>query len=193
MSGLRRWVRSGSPQGVAINSTATIHLGTGLDYHQLLLKYTSTIANMTEIRVIANGVSIMRLSAAQLNEINQYYGRASAGTDAQLFIDFDRRGVRTRSAGQISALGTGPHNAETNPRPITSLSVEVDLGAVASPALTLAALVSKGGPSGAVRKIRPFVHTPGGSGDHQISDFPQGDILLAAHLKSSQIVRFASK
>lgn len=189
MSGIRSWVRVGSPSGVAVNSTATAHLAMGRTYHALLMKYTSTIANMSEIRVVANGVAIWRLSALQLDELNQHYGRAAAGDNAELLLDFDRRGVRARSGAELSAIGCLPWNPETNANPITSLTLEVDLGAGAAPAITVAALVSAGEPAGVMRKIRPFTHTPPGAATFEIDSFPRQEIILAAHLKSSLITR----
>ena len=189
MAGIRKWVRTGSPSGVAVSSTATVHLPMGRTYHALQLKYTSIISNMTEIRVVANGVAIWRLTALQLDELNQFYGRAVGGDNAELMIDFDRRGVRARSGAEFSAIGCAPFNQETNPRPITSLTLEVDLGAGLTPALSVAAYVSAAEPAGALRKIRPFSHAPAGAGVFEIDSFPRQEIILAAHLKSAAITR----
>ena len=193
MSGIRKWVRSGTPQGVAANSTATAHLATNLTYHQLCLSFTSTLANLEEIRVVANGVAIHRYTGTQLDALAQYYGRAASSTNTQLFLDFDRRGIRARGGSEISGIGTAPYNAETNPRPITSLALEVDLGAGASPTLEVATLVSRADPAGAVRKVRTFTHSPTAAGDFQIGDLPRGDIILAGHFHSTALTRLISQ
>ncbi|KKM66801.1 hypothetical protein LCGC14_1477610 [marine sediment metagenome] len=189
MAGIRKWVRVGSPSGVAINSTATAHLAMGRTYHALLMKFTSTLANMSEIRVVTNGVAIWRLSAEELDELNQHYGRAASGTNGELVLDFDRRGVRARSGAELSAIGCAPWNAETNNNAITSLTLEVDFGAGATPALTVAAYVSQAESAGVMRKIRPFTHTPPGAATFEIDSFPRQEIILAAHLKSALLTR----
>ncbi len=187
MSGIRRWVKVGSFQGVAASSTATTHLATNQTFHSLILSHANAVSTLDEIRVMANGVAIHRYSGAQLDALNQYYGRAAGTSGGELFIDFDRRGIRARGGAEISGIGTAPFNPETNLNPITSLSVEVDLDATASPSLSMVAQVSGADPAGSVRKVRPFTHSPAGSGDFQIGDLPRGDIILAAHMSSSAI------
>ena len=121
-------------EGVAANQTATLRLPIGFTFHQLYISYggTFTLAQMTEIRVVANGQTIMRLdSGAVLDDYNTYEGRAAAS--GILCIDFDRYNLRTRAGEEFTALGTG---FPQDPTPLTTLSVEIDIGGATNPTLS---------------------------------------------------------
>ena len=183
--------RQPSFEGVAANSTATLRLARGYTYHDILIHYTGTgtmaISNMTEIRVLANGTVFQRFTGAQLDALNQYYGDAAAAADGYIWLHFDRQGLRTRPARELTAVGTGPRDSDTNPNPIETLTIEIDLGATASPTLSAVARVSQASPAGVLRKILQFSHTAGGSGEFQISDFPKRDAILAVHSSQANI------
>lgn len=167
--------RMPSFEGVAANQTATLRLPIGFTYHQLYIAYggTFTLANMTEIRVVANGQTIMRLdSGAVLDDYNTYEGRVAAS--GILCIDFDRYNLRTRAGEEFTALGTGFPN---DPTPITTLSVEIDIATATGPTLSARAVQSVPRPLGLIKKLRTFTYAPGGAGDFEISDLPRGDLI----------------
>ncbi len=162
-------------EGVAAGNTATLRCPIGLTYQQLLITYSGvTLAQMDEIRVLANGEPIMRFtSGTQLDNINQYEGRAAAA--GVLVIDFARYNLRTRQGEEFTALGTGDPN---DPQKITTLSVEIDINAAAtSPALSAKAVQSLPRPVGMIKKVRQFNYTVSATGDFEISDLPKGDII----------------
>lgn len=165
--------------GVAAAQTATLKCPIGLTYHQLLVTYTGvTLAQMDEIRVIANGQTIQKYtSGTQLNEFNQFYGRAAAS--GILIIDFERYGLTRRDAREITALGTGKaQNATTNPNPISTLNVEIDINAgAAAPVLSARAIQSGPAVTGLILKRRSYAYSPAASGDFEISDLPKGDLI----------------
>ena len=167
--------RMPSFEGVAANQTATLRLPIGFTYHQLWIAYggTFTLANMTEIRVVANGQTIMRLdSGAVLDDYNTYEGRTAAG--GLLCIDFDRYGMRTRAGEEFTALGTGAPNDTT---PLTTLAVEIDIATATGPTLSARAVQSVPRPLGLIKKVRTFTFAPTGAGDFEIADLPRGDLI----------------
>lgn len=162
-------------EGVAAGNTATLRCPIGLTYHQLLITYAGvTLAQMDEVRVLANGEVIHRYtSGTQLDALNTYEGRAAAG--GVLTIDFDRYGLRTRRAEEVTALGTGD---PADPSKITTLSVEIDINAAAvGTALSAKAIQSAAQPVGIIKKVRQFNYTVPGAGDFEIADLPKGDII----------------
>lgn len=184
-------------EGVAVNSTATLRIPRGFTYHDILLRFGSTggmaLSNITEIRVLANGTVFQRFSATQLDALNRYYGDAAASgagvaaTPDSLWLHFDRQGLRTRPAREITAVGTGPRDPERNPNPIETFTIEVDLGADAGPFMGAIARVSQASAAGVIRKVLQFSHTAGGSGEYQIADFPRRDAILASHHLAANI------
>ncbi len=93
-------------EGVAAGQTATVRLPIGNTYHKLLVPYSGvTLAQMDEIRVIANGKTIQRLIGGDvLDSMNQFDGRNAAG--GILTIDFERFGLRTRAGSEFTVIGT---------------------------------------------------------------------------------------
>jgi len=113
-------------QGVAANSTARVELPIGRRYHSVDLAI-GTLANVGEIRVIANGQTIQRYTAAQLNALNQFDGMTAAGaTTSLLRIMFDRYDLLSAAFEMGTALNTAI--ADSAGVAITSLSVECDVG-----------------------------------------------------------------
>jgi len=162
-------------EGVAAGNTATLRLPIGNSYHQLLLTYSGvTLAQMNEIRVVANGEPVMRFtSGTQLDDINQFEGRAAAA--GVIVIDFDRYNLRTRRAEEITKIGTGDPN---DPTPITTLALEIDIdGAAAAPVLSCKAIQSGPEPVGLIKQVRQFNYTVSATGDFEISDLPKGDLM----------------
>ena len=177
-------------EGVAANSTATLRCPRGFTYHSIQLHYEGSaamaVSNLNEIRVLANGTVFQRFTGTQLDALNRYYGDAAAGNDGYVNLHFDRQGLRTRPAAEITAVGTGPRG-EDNPNPIETFTIEIDLGATAGPQLTAVAKVSQASPAGVLRKVLQFSHTAGGSGEFQIADFPKRDAIIAVHALQANI------
>lgn len=173
-------------EGVAASSTATCRLPIGLTYHQVYVRLGNVaagpgpeIGDITEIRVVANGENIQRIVGGDiLDAYNQFDGRAAfpaAGTAGFITIDFDRYGLRTRAGEEFTALGTGIPN---DPNPVTTLSLEIDIGAGATnPTLSAVARQSVPQPLGLIKKVRTFYESIGGAGDLEISTLPKGDVI----------------
>lgn len=168
--------------GVAANSTAILALPLGMTYHSISLDHGAlAVTNFSQIRVKVNGATIQEFTGAQLDALNQFYGHvAAASQNNVLHLMFDTPGVRTRAGREMTALGCAPYS-ESNKRPVQTVTIEIDLGAGASPAIVAYAKVSPPTPSGLVRKIKRFIYQPSATGDFEISDLPRGDAIAAMH------------
>lgn len=174
-------------EGVAENSTATIRLPRGWTYFGVVLTLAEvTPTEITEARLIANGDVIQRLSGLnELDAINQYQGRAAwhATNHPQIIWDFGRPNLLVRPNREVTAIGTGappgpgaPKAPGTDPRPISSLSIELDIGATASanpPAISARALQGGPSPSGLILRRDRFTYAPSAAGRFDISDLPR--------------------
>lgn len=178
---LKTPLRMPSFDGVQAGQTATAKLPIGHKYHELIIVYTGvTLAQMTEIRVLANGKVIHRYSASDRDAMNQFDGRAAA--NGELVIPFDRYGLKAKQMNEETALNAGPRGS--NGRAIRSLHVEVDIdAAAAAPDLKIRALRSKvdenSGP-GTVLHILKYTRDAAGAGEFEISDIPYGQRTSAA-------------
>ena len=179
--------------GVGVSQTATLDLPIGLTYHNLLLDLsggTFAPSNIDEIRVKANGRTIYTVDGLDLDVINKFDGRV--GSVIALFLDFERYGLKTRAATEITAIGTGaPRNTNAqsplyNPTPLGTLQLEVDIdGSAVTPALTAFAHQSAARPLGLIRHRRRFIYSPSGSGDFEISNLPRGLLIDKVYMKSA--------
>lgn len=159
--------------GVAPGQTATVSFPIGPTYHYAWLNYANlTLAQMLELRLVANGEVIRRYSGADLDAHNQFDKRAAAG--GMLFLDFERRLLLTRNGRELTALGTGMAN---DPTPIVNLTLECDIDAAAV-GPTLSGKVAISGPSdaGLILKNRIYTYNPTAAGDFEISDLPKKGI-----------------
>lgn len=178
-------------QGVAAGQTATLTLPIGLTYHALLIAYSGvTLAQMTEIRIKANGRQIFSQSAVDMDTTNQYNGLAAA--NGILRLDFDRVKLLTRAGQELTAIGTGapvnndPNSPMYNPTPLSTFQLEIEIaGAAAAPALSAKAVQSAPRPLGAIIKRRRFNYSATGAGDFEISDLPKGDLIDKILIKQS--------
>lgn len=162
-------------EGVAAGQTATLRLPTGLTYHQILIGYTGvTLAQIEEITVVANGKPIQTFrSGTEIDNRNKFDKRA-ASTDGLLVIDFERFGILTRAGREHTALGTGMPRSASNPHPITTLELQIQVAAAAvGTAFTAKAIQSAGSDTGVIKKVRTFTYDPAGAGDYEISDLPK--------------------
>lgn len=173
-----------APNAVAANSTTTFRLPIGRRYHSLTLVGAATtfgVADISEIRVLVNERVIQRFSGTERNVMNKFDGREDAAISAaefELVIPFDRYGILTREGEEFTALNTGSRDAAG--RAITSLSVEVDLGAgiTGTPSLQMYATQSEaleGGP-GYIPYILKSTRDWASADRYDISDLPRGGV-----------------
>lgn len=163
-----------SPEGVSAGNTATFKCQIGRQYLELQLEYSGvTLAQMTEIRVMANGKAIHTYSAEERDKMNQYMGMAAA--NGILRIPFTRSLLKTMAGELETGITTGV--PDKNGRIVTAFNVEVDIdGAASAPALKMQATQanpSAGGP-GTIMHIKRFRRNLSGAGEFEISDIPFG-------------------
>lgn len=172
--------RMPNAEGVSAGSTALFKLPISRRYHALMLSYTGvTLAQMTEIRLFANGKVIHRYSATFRDLLNRFDGRAAA--NGVLVIPFDRYNLKNRGGEEETALN--PDSFDDNGRGIRSLTLEIDIdGAAANPAFELNATQSEKLPGGAgtVLHVMHYPRSAAGAGELQISDLPFGGVTTQA-------------
>jgi len=166
--------RMPTPTGVGKGETALAKLPIGNRFHRLFLIYSGvTLAEMTEIRVLANAKTIHRYSATERDVLNQYRGLdAAAGI---LEIPFDRQDLLTRKGQEETAINTGSQNPNSG-QIITALNLEVDVdeNAVGTPSFQVYAEISDridGGP-GTVLHVKKHTRSAAGAGELEIADLP---------------------
>ena len=167
-------------EGVAAGNTALIKLPIGRRFHSIFLIYSGvTLAQMTEIRVMANGKVFQRFTATERDNMNQFIGQAAAAGILQ--IPFDRVGLKNREQEELTSVNTGVADAQGNA--INSFTIEIDIdGAAAAPALEMNATQSEsleGGP-GVMLNIRKDSRSIAGVGELEISDFIKGTAISQA-------------
>jgi hypothetical protein len=162
-------------EGVAAGQTATLRMPIGRTYEQLLITYGgATLAQLNELRIVANGEVIHRITEfTKLDSMNKFEGRTAAS--GVIVFDFNRYNLRTRAGEEFTALGTGVFD---DPRKITTLTAEIDIDAAAtSPTLSAKAIQSPPQNLGLVLKTRQYTYTAGASGEFEIADLPKGDTI----------------
>lgn len=166
--------RMPTPTGVGKGETALAKLPIGNRFHRLFLIYSGvTLAEMTEIRILANAKTIHRYSATERDVLNQYRGLdAAAGI---LEIPFDRQDLLTRKGQEETAINTGSQNPNSG-QIITALNLEVDVdeNAAGTPSFQVYAEISDridGGP-GTVLHVKKHTRSAAGSGELEIADLP---------------------
>ena len=177
--GQRIFKKVQSPEGVNPGQTATARFAIGSKYHDIALVTNMTLANMTEIRLIANNKVIHRYSAAQRDQINKFYGlEAFSGI---LYIPLDRKALKTRSMEEITGINTGVRGE--NGEKIHALFIEIDIASDAvTPTLdvyaTTSAATSDG--VGTVMHVTKATRNSPGAGELELSDMPFNSPTAAA-------------
>lgn len=173
-------VRMPAGEGIVAGQTGTFKLPIGRRFHELQLAFSGvTLAQMTEIRLFANGKVIHRYSGVDRDKINQFDGRAAAGNI--LIIPFDRYGLKTLAGEEETALNTG--SVDANGVGITSLYLEIDIdGNATAPVMTLSATQSDAlaGGAGTVLHIQKHIRDTAGAGEFDVSDLPRGNATSIA-------------
>ncbi len=172
---MRLHVKIPNSNGVAANQTATWVLPIGRRYHDLRIAYSGvTLANITQIRVKANGEAIRTFSGADLDSMNTYDGRGAAA--GILTIGFDRFGLYTQQGEEMSAIQTGSADPKTGVA-ITAFTLEMDL-ATGTPVIDVTATQSdnnadRPGP-GAILRVMRYQRVFTAVGVNELSDLPKG-------------------
>ena len=173
--------------GVGTGQTASLALPIGPAYRRLWLNYSGvSLAQMTEIRLTANGEVIRRYAAADLDTINQFDERQAAS--GQLFLDFERRLLLQRAAREITALGTGVPGA-LKATDIRNLVLEVDIAAGIAGTITLSGKADLANPqaSGLILKTRTYPYSPTAAGGYEIADLPKKGIWSRVYFFSTNV------
>lgn len=193
-----------SPTGVASGGGSLVSiLPIGLSYEELYIVFTGTIAiaDMTNIRINANGKPIQEFrSGTELDLYNKFNRRTAAVTNGILVVDFCRRLLTDRGMHEFTRLGTGKPldlnqflgsttagsgvpNPNYNPFPVQTLTLEMDLGVNvgATAAVSVFAHLSDPAPTGLIRKLRKFNYGPSQT-PFDIADIPKGDMINAWYL-----------
>jgi hypothetical protein len=178
-----------APNSVGKNQTITYRLPIGRRYHWMELYGAGTaftVAHLSEIRVLVNGITIQRFSGAERDKINQFEMRAAAAVDANSFIlciPFDRYGPEMlRAAQEDTAIVTG--SADANGVAINTFSLEIDVSN-APTAVTVMDLYGEqsespaGGP-GRIPYILKSTRDFSSAGTYENGDLPRGATNTAA-------------
>lgn len=182
--GQRIYKKVQAPEGVAPDQTATVKFAIGSKYHDCALVTNMNLADMTEIRLIANNKTIHRYTATRRDLMNRFYGLPAfdnASGKGVLFIPFDRKALKVRTMEELTGINTGV--AGENGEKISALYLEVDIAAGAvAPTLDVYATVSAATADGVGTVMHVTTHnrTAAGSGELEVSDLPFNQPTAAA-------------
>lgn len=169
-------VKMPNSNGVAAGQTATWKLPIGRRYHSLQLEFSGvTLAQMTEIRVKANGETIHQYSGTQRDVMNRFDSRAAAG--AILTIPFDRFNLYSQVGEETTAIQTDSVDPNTGVA-ISQFELEIDIdAAAAAPVINVSAEQSDNDPRrpgpGLILRTLKFTRVFGASGFNDLSDLPK--------------------
>jgi len=174
--------------GISPGQTATCEIPSGYSYHQFYMLLVDgdqaaplNPSSLSEIRLVANGQVIQRWSGEDLNAANAYdgfpaYNWGGTGKDQYIALSCERNNLKTRASQEATAL---PFGAVNDPRPLTSVLIEVDLASSAPQNCSVVgyALVSdrvdlKGIPA-TLKMIRKFQYSPTAAGEFDIANLPR--------------------
>ncbi len=117
---------------VAANSMATLDLRQyfGHVYDRIILQLggTFTKAQITDVRIKANGKLVFQDSGSRIDLRNQFRGLAASAT--LLTLDFTEPRIKDQLEQLIGGLDTGPNSG------ITALNLEIDIGGATAPTLS---------------------------------------------------------
>ncbi|MEQ8585934.1 MAG: major capsid protein P2 [Thalassobaculaceae bacterium] len=168
---------------VGAGQTATLDVPLGPTYHQIDLIYRSSgtlgneatmKADIPDIRVKIAGKAQRTHSAAQVLEVNQFYGETTS--DGVISLFFAEPWRRTPQGEDFYAWGTADV-------PTFQIEVDVASGALA-PTLEAYATISRARrPLGAIKRMRRFVVPVTATGDVQVQNLPKiGTSYNALHM-----------
>lgn len=165
--------------GVAPGQTASCRVPSNYSYHSFFVRTENVAsgADISEIRVIANGIVIQRFSGAECKKIMTFEQYNAVNV---FVINAIRPKLKNRSSVESTII---PFGAVNDPNPITTLLIEFDIvsSASADVKLTGYALVSprlnlKDKPA-VLKLVRKFTRSPSGAGEFDISDLPRSGAI----------------
>lgn len=170
---------------VTAGQTTNFRLPIGRRYHELQLRGSGTTfapSDIDEIRVLLNNKVVQRYSGADRDAMNQFDGRhAAADSEAEfiLVLPFDRYGLLTRDAEEVTAINTGSVDPNTG-KVINGFALEIDIGAGPTGALSLElnATTSEqlpGGP-GLLPYMTKSTRDYTSAADYDLADLPRGGV-----------------
>ena len=160
-------------QNVAASSVASLSLELGHTYHKILLKLggtTFTKALITRIAGKLNGKIFYDVTGTQLDDINTY---RNLNVDADyLMIDFTEPRAKSLYGQYIGALGTASG--------VSSLTLEITIGAATAPTLESYSLCSPGQELKLITGFIPYPLNFGAAGKFgiELPHGPQNAFLL---------------
>jgi len=174
--------------GVKPGQTATCRIPSGYAYHSFYMNLLQPGAqtgfkptDISELRLVANGITIQRWAGNDLDLMNQYDGMPSSvwsGDKATNYLALTcvRNNLKTRAAQEATAIAYGAVN---DPRPITTLIIEVDIKSTAPSDVDIVGYATVSGrpdlqgiPS-TLKLIRKFDYVATAAGDLEIADLPR--------------------
>lgn len=191
---MRSFVTMPGFNGVAAGQTATVTLPVGtMTYHKLMIAYfcanagngnqTNTEAHLTQIRMKVNGKNQRVFSAAQIDSINAYHGKAfsqGGSTSGYVEIFLSEPWRRTPRAEDALAWGTADQS---------TFQIEVDIAAAAtSPTLTGHMEVEyRGQNMGPISKWNSYTQPVSATGLITNNTLPKTDAFQAIHAFSANV------
>lgn len=184
---MRRLEKMPTPQGIGANQTATVSLPLGPTYNTLFIRAkTSAGVNIAtaswgnyvgEIRLMVNGNTRIKIDAADLVKLNQFYGQSlDAGV---LPLHLSQPWTRTWEGEENTAYGTVSG--------IASFTLEIDL-LDATSGFSIYALQSDPKPFGPHLTIQRFSDQMGLQGTKEIADLPRDAYnMLALHFDTDAV------
>lgn len=180
----KKLIKLPSISRVTANSTAVLEIPVMPTYHSIIFDLTGTgltIAQVGQIRVIANGQEVQRFANLQrLIDYNAYYNR-SADTVNQFMLHFFDPSYNDLAYKRAPAFGT---------QNIQTFTVEFDLlGVPADVTMKAQAWIDTvPQPLGVYTRIREFYIASSVTGIVENSNLPKnGDVYKAVHLFKSDI------
>ncbi len=158
---------SGNPTA---NQTYTIILPIGLRYHHIWFEMGGTtfgLAELSNVRLLANTQAIWNLTGTQLDMMNQF-DKLPAFAAGKLCLPLERVGLSDPISRYLTAFNTGIACIQSSNVPVNDLRIEIDVANTAVAAtLAVSAIVSDVNPAqstAVLRRERTFENTPGAAG-----------------------------
>lgn len=179
---MRQLKKLPSLTNVGAGQTAVLNCPLRLTYDRILLEYSGTSVTrsmMKNIQVKIDGKPVqIYKDAAELQSINDYYGRA----DNTGFVSLYFNRPEMDSVGEQRLTGLGTLDVQT-----LSVEIDIDSGAPGDFALKAHANLSEPQPLGLLTKVKAFPLSSSVSGEIEIDNIVTGPRIMAIHLFKSDI------
>lgn len=190
---LRKHKRLQNFSAVAAGQIATLEVPIGETYFNIVLQYSEsatlvTEANMKaaieEVNIKLNGVSVRRLSAADIIALNALHGVAYQ--DGFLPLFFAEPWARNLQSEDVFAWGTA--DVQT-----FQIEVKIASGRTAPALQATAETTNQLRNLGAIKKFRKYNIPVSATGIHNYQNLPRVDTLAALHCESTDIDAVTAK